>query len=258
MSDSLITRRAFLSRGLGAAGGCAFALALGASPGLAGGGLLPAPPGPADQGLRGHQPGRGAISGRPAMAKPLQAGPPGDPGLAERGGQDKEDGGNEGVLGMKVSKNDQQGDSGVYAVASKFNDELGWIFREQPRRDLGIDAIVEVVEDGVSEGQLLALQIKSGKSWFKGETESEVVFRFDDDHWSYWSQYPLSVFVALHRPENGDVYWQIINKDNVVSTGEGWKVAIPKSNVISADKSADIKAFCGLHNPQQQLQFIVF
>ncbi|MCF8046582.1 MAG: hypothetical protein K9L19_03510, partial [Desulfarculaceae bacterium] len=38
MTDSLMTRRAFLSQGLVSAGGCAFALALGATPGLAGGG----------------------------------------------------------------------------------------------------------------------------------------------------------------------------------------------------------------------------
>lgn len=41
-----------------------------------------------------------------------------------------------------------------------------WMFREQPINDIGIDAHMEFVEDDKPR-QLLALQIKSGSSWFK-------------------------------------------------------------------------------------------
>ena len=68
---------------------------------------------------------------------------------------------------MKVSKDHQQGDSGLYNVGKTITDDLGWIFRPQESRDYGIDALVEIVTDGETKGQLLALQIKSGKSWFK-------------------------------------------------------------------------------------------
>jgi hypothetical protein len=46
-------------------------------------------------------------------------------------------------------------------------DELGWLFRNQPTEDYGIDAHVEVVDGENVRGRLLALQIKSGTSWFK-------------------------------------------------------------------------------------------
>jgi hypothetical protein len=44
---------------------------------------------------------------------------------------------------------------------------LGWIFREQARPDFGIDALVEICEHGKPSGRLIALQIKSGESFFK-------------------------------------------------------------------------------------------
>lgn len=43
-----------------------------------------------------------------------------------------------------------------------------WLFREQPVNDIGIDAHIEYIENGKPK-QLLALQIKSGPSWFRKE-----------------------------------------------------------------------------------------
>ena len=44
-----------------------------------------------------------------------------------------------------------------------------WMFREQTVDDIGIDAHMEFVEPSGKSKQLLALQIKSGASWFKRE-----------------------------------------------------------------------------------------
>ncbi|WP_419503868.1 DUF4365 domain-containing protein [Lentzea aerocolonigenes] len=43
-------------------------------------------------------------------------------------------------------------------------DELGWLFREQPTEDYGIDAHVEVVDGEDVRGRLLALQIVVARS----------------------------------------------------------------------------------------------
>lgn len=122
---------------------------------------------------------------------------------------------------MKVSAKDQQGDVGLYAVAAKFTDELKWIFRPQPQRDLGIDAIVEVVENGVSNGALWAVQIKSGGSWFSRETTAGITFTFDEEHYIYWKQYPIPVLILLHRPDGNICYWQIVNDSTAINTGKG-------------------------------------
>ena len=43
---------------------------------------------------------------------------------------------------------------------------LGWIFREQPVVDVGIDALIEESEEGYPKGRFLAAQIKTGKGNF--------------------------------------------------------------------------------------------
>ena len=43
---------------------------------------------------------------------------------------------------------------------------MGWLFREQLTHDHGIDAQVEIVKDGQPTGDLIAIQIKSGTSFF--------------------------------------------------------------------------------------------
>ena len=54
---------------------------------------------------------------------------------------------------------------------------MKWLFRRQLESDFGIDAQVEVVdEEGKPTGQLVALQIKSGPSYFKKRGD-DYVFR---------------------------------------------------------------------------------
>ena len=50
---------------------------------------------------------------------------------------------------------------GVNAVEEAFL-KMGWLFREQPISDFGIDAHAEPTSDDWPTGQLIALQIKSG------------------------------------------------------------------------------------------------
>ncbi len=159
---------------------------------------------------------------------------------------------------MKVSDKDQQGDSGLYAVGLKFTDELRWIFRPQPHRDLGIDAVVEVVEHGESKGELLALQIKSGISCFAERTSTGIVFRFDEEHHAYWRDYPIPVVIVIHSPKDNIAYWQVVNENTARSTGKGWKVELPLANVISKETSEAIHKFCDFAIPASSYSITEF
>ncbi len=143
-------------------------------------------------------------------------------------------------MGMKVSKNDQQGDDGVFNVALKIN-KLGWIFREQPKRDCGVDAIVEIVENNETRGQLLGLQIKSVKRYFK---KNSIVFDEDDEHFQYWLNHTLPIIVALHDSKTDNIYWEIINKRTAIKTGERWKIIVPESQLINEENKDKIKNYC--------------
>jgi len=112
-------------------------------------------------------------------------------------------------------------------------EKLGWIFREQPIEDHGIDAHVEVVSNDMPTGKLIALQIKCGKSWFDESTKDGFVFRGEKRHLKYWQEHSLPVIIVLYDEHAGIAYWQTVSKDLVKSTGKGWKIIIPFGNKIS-------------------------
>jgi hypothetical protein len=121
-------------------------------------------------------------------------------------------------------------------------EELGWIFREQPIEDFGIDAHVEVVDGEDVRPRLLALQIKSGDSWFSSPGPGGWWFRPDDAHVQYWTNHSLPVVVVLYRPETKHCHWQLINRQTLgkASTG-GWKVLVPESQVLDANARAALR-----------------
>lgn len=53
---------------------------------------------------------------------------------------------------------------GVSAVSSIVQEDLKWIFREQPKDDFGIDAYIEICDKGKPTGRLIAVQIKIGRA----------------------------------------------------------------------------------------------
>jgi len=115
---------------------------------------------------------------------------------------------------------------GVSFVQLAF-EHLGYIFREQPVSDYGIDAHVEIVRDAKATGQLIALQIKSGPSWFEEKSENGIFFRGDLEHLQYWLDHSLPVVVVLYSPDDEIAYWQVVNTDTIIVMGKGWKLEVP-------------------------------
>ena len=123
-----------------------------------------------------------------------------------------------------------------------FTRDLQWIFREQPVSDVGIDAIVEIVSAGSATGNLLALQIKSGDSFFDQPTEDGFLFRGDAQHLGYWLRYPIPVLLILCSPSQSRCWWQLIDSERVTLTGKGWKTVVPLSNELGQTSADSIRA----------------
>ena len=124
---------------------------------------------------------------------------------------------------------------GVQEVGLIFTKRLGWFFREQSVSDFGVDAEVEVADaEGRPSGQLMKLQIKSGTSFFKTESQSDFTFYARESHVQYWLQHAIPVFLILHNPETGITLWQRIERHLFSKTRTGWSIKIPKANVLDA------------------------
>lgn len=142
---------------------------------------------------------------------------------------------------MKADSNSHTGRIGVVGTQLLFK-RLGWIFREQTIEDYGIDAHIEVVENNIATGKLIALQIKSGKSWFEERVDNGFVFRGKREHLEYWQKHSLPVLIVLYNDEEEIAYWQAVNSSNVQSTNKAWKLIVPfkqQVNVQSIEKIFD-------------------
>ncbi|BCB40556.1 hypothetical protein BCJMU51_5474 [Bacillus cereus] len=127
-----------------------------------------------------------------------------------------------------------KGSKGVNLVERTIMEELGWIFREQPTQDYGIDGHMEVVDEDFVTGRLIAIQIKAGNSYLKEETNSGFVYRGKIEHYNYWTNHSLPVVLILCDLENDICYWEQISEDTVeIISDSSWKVVVPKTQIIN-------------------------
>lgn len=121
----------------------------------------------------------------------------------------------------------------------------GWMFREQPIDDIGIDAHMELTSKEGKEKQLLALQIKSGQSYFREKKEEYIVFRdINERQYNYWITNTLPCILVLYDPSNDMCIWQKLTEETIKKTnggtGKGYFVKVPLNQVF-LDVSSNVK-----------------
>lgn len=130
---------------------------------------------------------------------------------------------------------------GISALDHFFS-QHGWLFREQTTHDYGIDAHIEIVDNGRPTGKLVALQIKSGASFFTEEIEDSFVFRTDNKHVAYWVDHSMPVVLVLYNPNTKTAHCREVTRDTVTNTGKKWKIEVPKIDMLA--------------NPEQSLHYL--
>jgi Domain of unknown function (DUF4365) len=121
-------------------------------------------------------------------------------------------------------------------------EQLRWLFRGQPQDDYGIDAQMEIVEDGNVVPRLLALQIKGGPYWFKERGPGGWWYRPKAAHVQYWTNHSLPVVVVLVNPESKQSYWQIVSATTLERTAHGgWKLLVPERQVLDERARAALR-----------------
>lgn len=127
-------------------------------------------------------------------------------------------------------------------VESQVHEELGWVFREIAKDDLGLDGYVEIVgRNRKSEGRTFAVQIKCGLSFFKEENSQGFVFRGALSHLNYWLSHSLNVVLIICHPASLICYWVPISPEHVKRHKKGWSILVPKSNTLTSDRKQAIE-----------------
>lgn len=118
---------------------------------------------------------------------------------------------------------------------SKLISQMKLIFREQPVDDYGIDGQIEILDGEYANGKLIAVQVKSGKSYFNEVSNNNIIYRGEKKHYDYWINHSLPVILVLYNPEEDKCYWKEVNRKTAIVTGKNWKMEIPLSNVLDSD-----------------------
>jgi hypothetical protein len=118
---------------------------------------------------------------------------------------------------------------------------VGWLFREQYEEDIGIDAHVEIVENDISTGKLIAIQVKSGESYFAEQKANNVIYRLDAKHVEYWLNYAIPVIVVLYNPVDNMLIWAPIHEDTIIKKNSNYKIEMSKNFMLTKDSCLALK-----------------
>lgn len=94
------------------------------------------------------------------------------------------------------------------AAVQLFAAQRNVIWRETGTGDVGIDGNMEFVNtEGFATGRMVAVQVKSGTSYFSHPTPRGWKFYPERKHRNYWESFPLPVLLVLHDPDTNRSYW---------------------------------------------------
>lgn len=154
-----------------------------------------------------------------------------------------------------ANKTERLGVSYCQCIATENN----WIFREQPIGDIGIDAHMEFNDDKGKTQRLLAVQIKSGESFFKEKKGDNIIFRgIDDRQYRYWTTYPLPCIIVLYNPKDRMCIWQKLTSETIEKIGKGYRIAVPQNQVfLDSNSNGILKEFTNLPNYITNYNFLL-
>jgi len=124
---------------------------------------------------------------------------------------------------------------------------LGWIFREQPIVDVGLDALIEQSEEGDPKGRFLAAQIKTGAGNFY-VSEKKLTYYVSHIHYNYWLNLEIPIILIAHIPETEKTYWQIISEETFKKAKRRWKIEIPKKQEFNEKSKSRLTQILSIKN----------
>lgn len=94
--------------------------------------------------------------------------------------------------------------------------DMGFVYREQEKDDLGIDGEIEICvprPDGkgrISTGKIIKVQSKSGASFITQDNDSTFRAKVTDRDLRYWNQFDVPVIYIVYHPGDDRLYWRYV------------------------------------------------
>lgn len=80
---------------------------------------------------------------------------------------------------------------------------------------------------------MIAVQVKSGGSYFKEMDGNGVIYYIDKKHRNYWINHSFPVIIVIYSPTLDDCICEIANNHTLIRCYKNWKIRIPKTQTIN-------------------------
>jgi len=131
--------------------------------------------------------------------------------------------------------------------------EMHAVWRVTPCHDIGIDGQIEFLEhatDVASTGKIVAVQIKSGPSFFKHADGDDFKYYPSAKHIRYWRALKFPVLLILHNPDTDLTIYADV-KTQLESDGP---IRASKHQTLTGASRDDILAICDrMDDPNRML-----
>src|SRR5574341_383128 len=106
---------------------------------------------------------------------------------------------------VKYKRTNLTAKTGVNFVRSLVEGEGCLFHKIEQESDLGIDALIELVRDEQPLNRQVAVQIRSGQSYYNARSDECLIPI--ENHREYWSGYPLPVVGVVYVPSLNRAHW---------------------------------------------------
>lgn len=142
----------------------------------------------------------------------------------------------------KYNKSTKKGEDGVTILKKIVENELGWIFRvNHKEHDFGIDAYFDVVIDsGHITGKTIAVQIKTGATYFKEKNDFGWIYRGEMGHLNYYLNHQIPVIIVIIDDRKQNAFWCLCDFSKTESSGDNWKITIPFGKLLTKESKLEL------------------
>jgi hypothetical protein len=126
---------------------------------------------------------------------------------------------------------------------------LNLIWRDLLQEDVGVDGTIEIAVGDFPSGKLVGVQVKSGRSYIRRETEETFRFYPRADDLTYWRQLSIPLFLLVHDPDAKATYWLDVTR--YVEEPADDPLGVPhlifrKSNMLDGGSAAHLRGLFNL------------
>jgi hypothetical protein len=140
------------------------------------------------------------------------------------------------------SENSKTGKSGLIILTSIVENKLGWLLRTtHQEEEFGIDAYIDIVsKQGQVTGKCIAVQVKSGSSYFKEKNKFGWLYYGEMRHLNYYLNNEIPVIIVLVNTEKKKAFWALCDPAQTEKHGNRWSITIPFNQPLDSKSKNEL------------------